>query len=237
MTDTGKPTIFEALASVMGDVREVRKRERNTDQNYAFRGVDTVMNAVGPALRRHGVIVAPNCEEMHWRDVTTSRGKPSRECTVRVRFRFYGPAGDHIDCVTPGESMDFGDKGAPKAMAVAFRTALLQTLCLPTDDVESDAATYERGAPAGPHRNGAAGQREGSEPASQPDQPAASSGAAAAALRFVRNRAEREGIPWDDVRVRYAQQFEGEVIDDGSDPNRLTAFAKLLVSNGAGGER
>ena len=24
MTDTGKPTIFEALASVMGDVREVR---------------------------------------------------------------------------------------------------------------------------------------------------------------------------------------------------------------------
>ena len=44
----------------------------------------------------------------------------------------------------PGESMDFGDKGAPKAMSVAYRIALLQTLCIPTDDPDPDSQSYER---------------------------------------------------------------------------------------------
>jgi len=46
------------------------------------------------------------------------------------------------------ESMDSGDKATAKAMSVAYRTALLQTLCLPTDDVDPDAETYVRSEPA-----------------------------------------------------------------------------------------
>ena len=142
-----KPTIAEALANVMGDVQGVAKSSRNTDQNYNFRGIDAVVNAVGPVLRKHGVIVVPTAVEAHYRDVTTSRGKPSRECTVMATYRFYGPAGDFIEAQVPGESMDFGDKGAPKAMSVAYRILLLQALCIPTDDPEPDAQTYERATP------------------------------------------------------------------------------------------
>lgn len=139
-----KPTVVEALSRVMDAVQAVRKGDRNPEQGYSFRGIDAVVNAVGPELRKHGVIVMPIVEESTWRDVRTSRDKPARECTVRVRYRFYGPAGDHLDAVVPGESMDFGDKGAAKAMSVAFRIALLQALCIPTDEVEPDAQTYER---------------------------------------------------------------------------------------------
>lgn len=144
---TEHPTVVVALCRVMEDVRAVRKGDRNRDQGYNFRGVDAVVNAVGPALRKHGVLVVPVLEEANYRDVTTSRGKPSRECTVKVRYRFYGPAGDFIEAVTPGESMDFGDKGAPKAMSVAFRIALLQALALPTDESDPDAHSYERAEP------------------------------------------------------------------------------------------
>lgn len=52
-------TIHEALAHVMQDVQAVRKGELNKHGGYAFRGIDAVVNAVGPALRAHGVIVAP----------------------------------------------------------------------------------------------------------------------------------------------------------------------------------
>ena len=144
-------TVVQALAAVMEDVRQVRKGDRNQQQGYAFRGIDAVVNACGPALRKHGVVVVPILEEANYRDVQTSTGKPSRECTVKVRYRFYGPSssGDFIDCVTPGESMDFGDKGAPTAMSVAFRIALLQALCLPTDDADPDAQSYERSAEQG----------------------------------------------------------------------------------------
>jgi hypothetical protein len=139
-----KPTVVEALSAVMTDVQAVRKGERNSQQNYNFRGIDAVVNAVGPVLRKHGVVVVPAAVTSSYRDVQTSTGKPSRECTVTVTYRFYGPAGDFIDCEVPGESMDFGDKGAPKAMSVAYRIALLQALCIPTDDPEPDSQSYER---------------------------------------------------------------------------------------------
>jgi len=145
MSDKSK-TVIEVLGAVMEDVSAVGKKDRNTQQGYDFRGIDAVINAVGPAFRRHGIVPAPVKSEAKYRDVLTINGKPSRECTVTVTYRFYGPAGDHIDCEVPGESMDFGDKGAPKAMSVAYRIALLQVLCIPTHEPEPDAQSYERAA-------------------------------------------------------------------------------------------
>lgn len=142
-----QPSVYQALSAVMADVQSVGKDQKNQQQGYQFRGIDAVINAVGPKLRTHGVIVAPVATECHYRDVQTNTGKPSRECTVLVTYRAYGPAGDHLDVQVPGESMDFGDKGAPKAMSVAYRIALLQLLCIPTDEPEPDAATYERAQP------------------------------------------------------------------------------------------
>jgi hypothetical protein len=139
-----KPTVIEAISAAMADVQAVGKGDRNNEQGYSFRGIDAVVNAVGPVFRKHGIVPAPVLQQASYRDVLTSRGKPSRECTVQVRYWFYGPAGDHIEVLVPGESMDFGDKGAPKAMSVAYRIALLQLLCIPTHEPEPDAQSYER---------------------------------------------------------------------------------------------
>src|SRR3546814_4863143 len=79
-----------------------------------------------------------------YRDVLTSTGKPTREVTVSATYRFYGPAGDYIEAAIPGESLDSGDKGTAKAMSVAYRIVLLQSLCIPTDDRDPDQASYER---------------------------------------------------------------------------------------------
>jgi hypothetical protein len=142
MTDS--PNIYSALSSVMTDVLAVRKTGRNTDQNYSFRGVDAVVNAVGPVLRKHHVLLLPELLDVSYRDVRTSRDKPAREVTVRVRYTFVGPAGDKVEVTVPGESMDNGDKGTAKAMSVAYRIALLQALCIPTDESDPDEGTYER---------------------------------------------------------------------------------------------
>lgn len=136
--------IYAALSSVMTDVLAVRKTGRNTDQNYSFRGVDAVVNAVGPVLRKHHVLLLPELLDVSYRDVRTSRDKPAREVTVRVRYTFVGPAGDQIEVTVPGESMDNGDKGTAKAMSVAYRIALLQALCIPTDEADPDEGSYER---------------------------------------------------------------------------------------------
>jgi hypothetical protein len=128
--------IYTQLAAVMADCDHVAKRDRNTHQNFMFRGIDAVVNAVGPILRKHQVVVAPNVERCDYDTVQTSTGKPATACRVLVTYSFYATDGSSVDCRVAAEAWDSGDKAAPKAMSVAFRTALLQALALPTDEAD-----------------------------------------------------------------------------------------------------
>lgn len=140
--------VQEALAAVMADVQAVAKSDRNTHQNFSFRGIDAVLNAVGPALRKHGVVVLPDVQSHTFEAVEVgSKRTPMGHVVAHVAYTFVGPEGDTLACSVIGEAMDSGDKAVPKAMSVAFRTALLQALALPTDEPDPDASTYER-APA-----------------------------------------------------------------------------------------
>lgn len=138
-----KITVFQAVNKVMRAVDAVGKGEKNQSQGWNFRGIDGVLNAVGPALREHGVIAVPSIEDEIFSTVQTSKGASMNTTKVKMRVRWYGPEGDHFDSVTWGESFDSGDKSAAKAHSVAFRTALIQTLALPTQEPDPDSFTYQ----------------------------------------------------------------------------------------------
>lgn len=142
-------TVHQALSKVMGDVQAVKKDSKNQAQRFNFRGIDAVMNAVGPALRKHGVTILPEDVEVHRSNGTTASGKQTAEVVVKVTYRVYGPAGDSIHGKVAAEAMDFGDKAIAKAMSVAYRTFLLQALTIPTDEPDPDSESYERGVPSG----------------------------------------------------------------------------------------
>lgn len=144
---TDERTVQQRLIDVMRDVEAVKKTERNTSQNFSFRGIDSVVNAVGPALRKHGVVVVPEVLEHHLSTVEVGQKRTQMgHVLVKVRYSFFGDKGleDVISCIVLGESMDSGDKATPKAMSVAFRIALLQALALPTDEPDPDSYAYER---------------------------------------------------------------------------------------------
>jgi hypothetical protein len=145
MADSKTLTVVQAWAAVMHDVQAVAKRDRNDAQRFMFRGIDAVMNAVGPALRKHSVSVVPTDVDVSREHVTTSNGKSTLATYVAVEYTIYGPGGDRMAGCSVGEAMDWGDKGTAKAMSVAYRTFLLQALTLPTDEPDPDATTYERG--------------------------------------------------------------------------------------------
>ncbi len=137
-------TVIEALSAVMGDVQYVSKTGRNTSQNFNFRGIDAVLNAVGPAFRAHGVVVLPIAVESEVEAYQTKSGTAMKNVTLDVTFRFYGPAGDFIEGTARGEAADSGDKATAKAHSVALRTILLQALCIPTDEPDPDSEAHER---------------------------------------------------------------------------------------------
>lgn len=142
---SGKPSVVEALAAVMRAVPAVGKDDRNTQQGFNYRGIDGVLNAVGPALREHGVVVMPEVQDVEYStEEVGSRRSRVGFVRVTVKYRFIGPAGDELCCVVAGEAMDAGDKATPKAMSVAFRTALLQVLAIPTHEPDPDSQSYER---------------------------------------------------------------------------------------------
>lgn len=141
--------IFTAMQEVMKEVGAVRKAERNTHQNFNFRGIDAVINAVSPAFRKHGVFCTPTVIESTYESVQVGQNRTNMgHARVTVRYTFHATDGSSISATVSAESMDSGDKATAKAMSVAYRTALLQTLCLPTDDVDPDAETYVRSEPA-----------------------------------------------------------------------------------------
>ena len=155
--DTSDPlTIHQALVRVMGEVQSISKASRNTSQNFNFRGIDAVMNAVGPALREHGVVVLPVGVKSEIEQYQTKNGTAMKNVTLDVTFRFYGPAGDYIEGTTRGEAADSGDKATAKAHSVAFRTLLLQALCIPTDEPDPDQDSHERVHESGFERGAAA---------------------------------------------------------------------------------
>lgn len=144
-----QPTVHQALSKVMEAVQAVRKDSKNQAQRFNFRGIDAVMNAVGPALRKYGVVILPEEVDVHRSNGVTASGKQTAEVVVKVTYRVYGPAGDSIHGKVAAEAMDFGDKAIAKAMSVAYRTFLLQALTIPTDEPDPDSESYERGAPNG----------------------------------------------------------------------------------------
>lgn len=143
---TTVPTVHQAWSAVMNDVRAIEKGDMNKDQGFRFRGIDAVMDVVGPALRAHGVMIIPDVADVETTSYETKRGTQMVNRMARMNFRVYGPAGDYFDGCTYGEAADAGDKAVTKAQSVALRVFLLQALMVPTGDPDPDSSSHERAA-------------------------------------------------------------------------------------------
>jgi hypothetical protein len=138
-------TIVQSLNEIMKAVGAISKSDRNAAQGFNFRGIDSVVNAVSPQLQKYGVVVVPSVEDYEYQSVEIGKNRTVMgHVKVKVTYTFVGPLGDAIKATVVAEAMDAGDKATTKAMSVAFRTALLQSLCLPTDDADPDSHSYER---------------------------------------------------------------------------------------------
>lgn len=136
----------QSIVGVMRAVSSVAKRERNEAQKFNFRGIDAVVNAIGPALREVGGAIIPVIIEKEYTRGVTRSGTPTVEAFLTVAFEWHGTdGGEPVRGIVAAEAMDTSDKATAKAMSVALRTFLLQTLMLPTDERDPDEDYHQRG--------------------------------------------------------------------------------------------
>lgn len=140
------PGVYAAFVAAMQEIGAVGKDSRN-EQGWMFRGIDAVMNAVGPAFRKHGLFLLPEVLDHNLVATPRERKSPVISATVKVRYSVVHSDGSSFSGVAPGEGNDFSDKATAKAMSVALRTFLIQSLVLPTDEEDPDAVSIERGVP------------------------------------------------------------------------------------------
>lgn len=138
-------TIQQTMMAVMRAVTVVQKDGTNTNQNYKFRGIDGVINAVGPAFREHGLMVLPTVTNREVERGSTARGGGMVSVRLTVRHTWMNEDGDSLDTLVEAEANDTADKATAKAMSVALRTAILQVLALPTQERDPDMDHIERG--------------------------------------------------------------------------------------------
>ncbi len=133
--------IFKAIADTMNDVSAVGKNSKNEKQNYNFRGIDAVMNALHPAMVKNRIFVVPEVLEQQREERQSKNGKLIYSI-CKIKYTFFADDGSGISATVIGEGMDSGDKATNKAMSVAFKYACFQVFCIPTEDMtDPDAET------------------------------------------------------------------------------------------------
>uniref|UniRef100_A0A6M3XB45 Putative Erf family protein n=1 Tax=viral metagenome TaxID=1070528 RepID=A0A6M3XB45_9ZZZZ len=144
-----KQLIFERMAKVMQDVDFIGKDRKNTGQNYNFRGIDDVYNALHEKLAANQIFVAPGVIAAHHEERTSKSGSVLIYRIITMRYRFYTTDGSFVEMESIGEGMDPGDKSSNKAMSAAQKYALIQAFLIPTKeekDSENDSHELKPGA-------------------------------------------------------------------------------------------
>ena len=152
--------IYGAIAGVMKEITPIAKGSRNKEQGYQYRGIEDVMNALGPILASHRIFVRPEVVKMERSERTTSRGGTLLYSILTVNYHFVADDRSEVFATVIGEGMDSGDKASNKAMAAAYKYACTQMFCIPTRDMsDPDSESPPQSKPAGERQeSGQAGE-------------------------------------------------------------------------------
>lgn len=143
--------IYADIPAIMADIGAIGKDRKNAQQGFRFRGIDEVMNTLKPILTKHQVFTVPEVLEQARETKTTKTGTELHYSLLKMRFRFYAVDGSYVEATTMGEGMDSGDKASNKAMSIAYKYALFQTFCIPTEEmIDPDAETPPLTVPQNP---------------------------------------------------------------------------------------
>lgn len=140
--------IINAINRIMSEIGAIGKTSINRQQDFKYRGIDAVMNALQPALIRHNVCIVPEVLEHTREERVTGRGNNLIYAILKVRYDFYASDGTSVSATVIGEGMDSGDKASNKAMSVAFKYACCQVFCIPTEElIDPDCESYPESQP------------------------------------------------------------------------------------------
>lgn len=137
------PHVYVAINEVTAAISRdgIAKGRANTAQNYNFRGIDDVYNALSGPLSVAKLLMLPRVLTRTVTERTTKGGAVMSYVVLDVEFDFVSAIdGSKHTIRTMGEAMDSADKATNKAMSAAMKYACLMAFQIPTEgDNDADA--------------------------------------------------------------------------------------------------
>lgn len=138
--------IHPAMIAIMRDCTFISKDQKNAQQGFMFRGIDSTYNHLHRIFAKHGVFTTSEILEETRSERQTAKGGTLLFVTLKIRYWFHAEDGSKLPTEVIGEGMDSGDKSTNKAMSIAHKYALLQAMMIPTEDMaDPDADNPELG--------------------------------------------------------------------------------------------
>ena len=134
--------VYQAIHAVAAELAEngIAKNHRNEQDDYAYRSIDDVQQALAPLLARHKLCVLPRILERHV--VVSGAPQSGQLVTVRAAFDLVSALDGSVHAVESfGEAIDDSDKGTAKATSAAYKSAMLQAFCIPVPQTDTEAAS------------------------------------------------------------------------------------------------
>jgi len=218
--------VYAAINAIQTDLNKegITKNRKNTQQNYSFRGIDDVYNALSPLLAKHGLCILPRILTRACEERQTKSGGSMSYVTVEAEFDFVcAKDGSKHVVRTFGEAMDSADKATNKAMSAAYKYAAFQAFAIPTEGDNADAHTPPSTVRQQAPRPAAPAPRPAPKPAPPVAKPVPASAVTLEALASY-YASDPEEVMVDDINEMIVRAKPGAVrIDDLKDLTQAQA--------------
>ena len=130
------PNVYAAINAVSAELAEagIAKTRINEADDYHYRSVDDVLDRLAPLLAKHRLCVLPRALKRTVTERYDDAGDLLFHVSLKVAFRLTSvDDGSSRTVRAYGEALDGSDKGTAKAMSAAYKTAMIQTFCIPIE--------------------------------------------------------------------------------------------------------
>lgn len=141
------PHVYRAINAITAAMAAegIPKAHTNPNDQYLYRSIDDVLGRLAPLLARHRLCVLPRILKLKRADGLEASQAFLTRVHVLIAYDLVSSRdGSSHTINAPGEALDSSDKATAKAMSAAFKSAMLQTFCVPvTGGEEADAKSLK----------------------------------------------------------------------------------------------
>lgn len=133
------PNVYAAINAVSAELAQhgIAKDRVNETDDYHYRSIDDVLDRLAPLLAKHRLCALPRVLKRSLIERQDDAGRVLFHVSVKVAFVMTSvdDGSSHVVQVF-GEALDPSDKATAKAMSAAYKSAMVQTFCIPLAGTE-----------------------------------------------------------------------------------------------------